>query len=221
MMMSRKRPPSEELVERLTASLDLSSETVALMNAFLKTRGGRQSIVKSGSHKSVNKSPSDDTQDLFAVLSEWHCLALLSLLDFPDANLTPEWVAKKLGIPLLQARFSIERLKRTGMIVEVEGRWRQARPHIRLDDRTSTIASRRLQRQFLSKAIASLQEVPPPERDITTNTFSMNTEDIEWAVEQTNEFRRELSRRLEQRSKPNSVYNISIQLYPLTKEKSK
>ncbi len=158
------------------------------------------------------------TWDIFSVLSEWYHFAILSLLELKDSTLDPDWITKKLGIPKIEATAAVARLKRLGLVTEVNGRWTQSQGHLRVPPTLSTSASKKFQRQLLMKAIDSLDTDPADVRDITSMTFAMDPKLITHASNQITEFRRSLTSNLEAKSQPTSVYNLTIQLYPVTKE---
>ncbi len=72
--------------------------------------------------------------DAFEVISEWHHYAILSLLEIPGAQFEARWVAKQLGIQILNARLAMERLQRLKLVEEVSPRqWRQSGKPLKVD----------------------------------------------------------------------------------------
>ncbi|MES2964453.1 MAG: TIGR02147 family protein, partial [Bdellovibrionota bacterium] len=59
--------------------------------------------------------------DAFHVIADWHHFAILSLIDLDDFDPAPAAIAKRLGISTIEARSSLERMTRLGLIVEKNG----------------------------------------------------------------------------------------------------
>jgi len=188
----------------------------------LQQEGLKQQILK---QKKALKNQTDFvdhghniTMDIFSVLSDWYHYAILSLLELKESSLAPNWIVSKLGISKREAIQAIRRLKRLEMIKKKNGKWKQTALPLRVAREIANPAARRFQRQLLNKAIYALDNEPSERRDITSITFAMDSSDVNFASEKITEFRRRLSCELEKRGKPQSVYNLTIQLYPVTKE---
>jgi uncharacterized protein (TIGR02147 family) len=212
LILSNKTPLTESSLGKISSVLALSpSQTQHLRHQIVTRKLKIEEPIQDSDFKYV-------TLDIFKALSEWYYYAILSLFDLKDSSTDPKWISKKLGISVFEAREAIERLQRLGLISKVKGQWKQVSKPLRIDDVSSTSASRRFQRQLLSMALESLEIDPVEIRDVTSMTLSMNKKDMSYAIDKIAEFRRKLTRDLEQRSEPNSVYNLTIQLFPVTKE---
>lgn len=158
--------------------------------------------------------------DHFKVISDWHHFAILELALIKDFNPTAKWISKVLGISLIEAQDAIERLIRLRYIeVKQNGSW------LLMDGNTTTLgteatssALRKVQRQFLEMAILALEEVPIEKRDQTAMTMAIDSTLLPQAKEKITKFRRELCSFLESGKKRDSVYQLSVSLYPVTKE---
>jgi len=215
LIIARKTPLSKGALSKISRTLGLTPEQNRHLQHQISLRKNR--LPKPFAEMSYRYV----TLDFFKVLSEWYYYAILSLLEIKGASIDPKWISKKLGISLFEAREAVERLQRLDLITEVEGRWKQSQEPVRVDDASSTSASRRFQKQLLIKALESLENDPVEVRDVTSMTFAMSKKDIPYAIEKIAEFRRKLTEELEQRSEPDSVYNFTLQLFPVTKEFSK
>ena len=159
--------------------------------------------------------------DSFSTISEWYHFAILSLLELPKAKFESKWIGRRLGIRAVDAKLAMERLKRLGLIVEKNGKWRQSSKSIKVDNKRSNAATRKFQSQLLLKSLESLENHPLERRDHTATTFVLDPALIPLARERIHQFRRELTSELEKLGNPKEVYNLSVQLYPLSKEKTK
>jgi transcriptional regulator with XRE-family HTH domain len=158
------------------------------------------------------------SMDQFEHISNWHGLAILSLLELPEALFEASWIAHRLAIRELEARDSMERLVRLKLVEKAaNGKWRQAVTPIRFDKRGATAAARNYNQQLLERAALSLEEDPAEVRDFSSITFAFDPSELVLAREEILKFRRKLCAKLETKGKPREVYSLSIQLFPVTR----
>lgn len=159
--------------------------------------------------------------DQFRMIADWYHYALLELLRVDGAPADPRGIAKALGITPAEAHIALERLERMGLIRKSEsGQWQEAG-----DGKLTTVggpdtapAFRQLQRQILEKAILALEATPPAERDQSSMTIAIDSELLPLAKEKIKKFRRELAQLLSRGRKRDSVYHLSVSLYPVTRK---
>ena len=166
-----------------------------------------------------DKSHQNIENELFESVADWRTYALLNLINTPGFEWNYVYIAKRLRIMQVQAKTLMEKLITNGMVAEVNGRAARQQPAIRLENTKSAVASRQLQKQFLERALFSLENEAFETREVSSITFSMNAQHLQYAVEEIRRFRRELSDNLENLSKEvpaQEVYNLTVQLVPLT-----
>ncbi|HWU43575.1 MAG TPA: TIGR02147 family protein [Bdellovibrio sp.] len=157
------------------------------------------------------------SMDTFEVISDWYHYAILSLLDLEDAQFDARWIAKQLNIQNINAKLAMERLQRLGLVSQDDrGRWRQTGQPIKIDNRISTTATKKFHKQLLARAAESIDNDPIAHRDFSSMTFTLDPSQVEYARKRIQEFRRQLVAELELKGKPSSVYNLTIQMYPVT-----
>ena len=174
--------------------------------------------------KSIGPCPAGQTDyqqislDVFSVVSDWYHFAILSLLILPGAKFEPRWISSKLGISEIESKLAIERLVRLGLVEKnSKGQWKQAGKSIKIDNPHSTAATRKFHTQLLAKALESLEHDPFDRRDFTAMTLAIDPAQLPYARERIRAFRRDLTDELESRAKPKQVYNLNIQLFPISK----
>lgn len=214
LVMNGQRAPTKNFVERLADRLCLNPDERQTLLYSLKKSKTPTNTSKSASLK-FNKI----SLDQFALLSEWQHYAILSLLEIPDTALTPEFIAKRLNIPEVLTRVSLQRLFERDLIEKdpATGRWRQSTAPIVVENTESTAHTRKFQRQLLEKALESLDNDPMPLRDLSSTTFAMDPKHVGYALKRIREFRRELTKELEEFGQPQEVYNLCVQLFPTSK----
>ena len=172
--------------------------------------------------KFVSRGENDEYQmikvDQFSILSEWYHLAIcqLSLLDEFESD--AHWVAKRLGIQVMQAQAALDRLIRIGWMEEGEdGRVHYVGGNLStMDHDITTEALKSYHKEMLHKAEEALDYIPFKKRSSTGMTMAINAEKLEQAKAMIGRFRRKISKFLEQGDSKDEVYHITISLFPLT-----
>ncbi len=216
LVLSGKRALSRKALEKIAAKLELNPSEDELLQSELRARrkgsGALLDVAGAAEFRQL-------TLDQFAVISDWWHFAILSLIDIPGESLDPDQVGRRLNIHPIEAQAAIERLVRLGILEqEADGSWKQNGAPIKVENRLSTGATRKFNRQLLEKAIESLESDPIEKRDFSSVTFAMNPKLVSYALEKIRAFRRSLMKELENHGEAKEVYHLSVQIFPLTKE---
>ncbi len=156
-------------------------------------------------------------EETFSAISDWQHFAILSLLETKDFRENERWIARRLGISVLEARDSLERLIRLGIVERRENKLLPARGGFTTSQYISSAALRRSHRQSLEQAIEALEGVRVEDRDISSVTMAIDTRKLPQAKRIIRDFRRSLMRLLEA-GESDEVYNLNIQLIPVSKK---
>lgn len=164
------------------------------------------------------------SQETFQVISDWYHFAILELFTTTGFEATPAFVSRKLGISRVVAADALIRLERLGIL----GRDKKSKLILNQGENTTTSlgssspALRRLQRHMLEMAIEALEEIPVERRDQSTMTMAVDARLLPVAKQRIKEFRRSLCQFLQKNRRTDSVYHLTISLYPVTRaEKAK
>jgi uncharacterized protein (TIGR02147 family) len=158
--------------------------------------------------------------DEFQTISNWYYYAILECLELKDFEAKPEWISKRLGISLNETKIALERLQRLGLLEKVGNTWQDQTggKTTTLSQQLTSSARQEHQRQILQKAIESLETVGPDQRDQTSMTCAVSLDDLPKAKDLIKEFRRKLSKFVNEAEKKDEVYHLSISFYPVTKD---
>ena len=228
-VLTGKRPLSKKAAKQVANTLSLSSEECATLMGWTNERKIKR---QAKTDLSLTDSVPNETDihqmslDSFAFISDWYHYAILSLLEIPGARFEAKWICQKLRITEIEAKNAMDRLKRMEIVDKIDGRWRQATGPIRIGNEVPTAATVKFQKQLLLKAVESLENDPADVRDLTSMTLAMDSTVVPYAMEQIRKFRRKLAEELESKSTPNRVYELTVQLFPVSRpfneqEKSK
>lgn len=155
--------------------------------------------------------------DIFSSISDWYHYAILEMTFVSHFKAEPKWIAKKLSITAEEAKSALERLKRLGLLIEQNGTLVKAmKNHTNRSSVNTSAAHRELQKQVVEKARIAIDECPPEVKDITSMTMAIDPSNLDRARSLIQKFRRDLSALLED-GEQTQVYNLGIQLYPISK----
>lgn len=215
---SDKQPLSLKVARKVSALLELSP---------IDQRKFVESVGKQHSQKRVKRFleseyPSGENEDFeeidfdkFRIISEWYHYAILELTFTLGFTGDPRYIAKKLGITIMEAHLALERLITQGLVERKNGKLVKARKNITTKNKNvTTPAYRKLQRRILEKAIFSLENDPLEERNMSSMTFAIDPAKVLHAKSLITEFMRSLSKFLETGVK-RRVYHLAISLYPV------
>lgn len=167
------------------------------------------------------------SMDHFQLLADWYHFAILELVTLESFQPSAAWIADQLGLNVHIAEDAIQRLNRLGYIRMDGARWELVEKNrTTIGPEVAVPAGRRQQTQILEQAIAAMAEIPIENRSQTSVTLAISAERIGEAKELIAEFRRRFSSIMQSAQKPqgtqtssgrDSVYQLSISFYPLTK----
>lgn len=157
-------------------------------------------------------------EDTFNIISDWYHYAILELTKINNFKPNVEWIARKLGISKSEVLIAKKRLLNVGLLqIQNDGNWVDLSGAITTIQNTYTnSAYKNLQKQILSKAINAVNEIPFQKRTQSSMTMAIDSNLIEDAKALTTEYRRNLCKLLKSSEKRDSVYHLSISLYPVT-----
>lgn len=153
----------------------------------------------------------------YRFLSEWYYPALFMMIAESSFREDPQWIVRKLGkgITVAQVKRAIEDLLSIGVVKRESGKLVQTEKTFKTPDDLKAIAIQAYHRKMLELAIQSL-ELPLPEREMNSLTVLIPKDRLPEMKEKIREFRKEINRALEDVSSDAEVYQMNIQLFPLT-----
>ena len=159
------------------------------------------------------------TEDRFRMISDWHHWALLELIRTKEFSPHKRSVASRLGISVAEVADAFERLERLGLIKKIGNTYKVLNSEITtVGIPGSGVALRRLQRQYLEKAIYALENVPFDLRDQSTVTLACDPKDLPLLKDRLKSLRREMAILMDRSRHKKSVYALTLSLFPLTQE---
>ncbi|MCM2322977.1 MAG: DUF4423 domain-containing protein [Oligoflexia bacterium] len=215
-VFGRKRPITLAMGQRIADRLAYPpAAKLKLLQAIQ-----RQQLLRAGTLGPGAESEDEEYQQLredeFRFIADWQHFALLYLFETRGFRGDPSWMARRIGISTVEAQAALERLERLGLIQRKRNRYVKLAGDLTTTHDISSVALRQSHRQSLLQAIDTLEEVPLELRDLTSITMAIDPRRIPAAKLMIRDFRRKLSRYLEQGERT-EVYNLNVQLVPVTK----
>jgi uncharacterized protein (TIGR02147 family) len=152
---------------------------------------------------------------------EWYhtvVLALLNVFDFKgDCKALADRTRPRISAK--QARESIALLLKLNLVrKEAGGKFVPTNNVLTTGNDWKSIAIRTFQRQSIGMALEALERFAPEERDISTVSIAVAKDDIEEIKRVTSEYRRTVLQIASASEKPDRVYQLNVQLFPLSKQ---
>ncbi len=207
--MNKKRPLSKKSMFKIVNALNLSLEETKKYanNEWLGSK-------KLPSFQSINL-------DIFTVISEWYHFAILELFNIKGFDTSYKSIAHTLNITQMEAKFALRRLEKVNLVEpNKEGKLQTTgqgfNSYLQKDFTNS--AFKKLHAQLLEKATLALNEIHIQERDSTAITMAVRRRDMPKIKKKIAFFRRELSNFLKDKKNADSVYQLVIDFFPLSKK---
>lgn len=203
-IMAKKRPLSKkkmtEIAEKLGAS---ESDVSSLLNTTRFSQLGDYQVIAS---------------DQSEIIGKWYYSALMELTFIDDFKSDARWIAQQLGISVQEVKTAVENLVGAGLL-DYRGKklFKTSKLLTNFSPGKTSLAHKKLQKSVVDMAAEAIDNCPMPEKDITSMTFSINENKLPEAREVIARFRREMAQLLED-GKQTRVYNLGIQLYPVSQK---
>jgi uncharacterized protein (TIGR02147 family) len=152
--------------------------------------------------------------------TKWYHSAILTLLDFYPFSGDYAALAAKVSPPITEgkAKKSIALLKKLGLIKKTsQGTYCLTDKIITTGDHGHSIAVKAFQEETMRLAIEALHRHAPEKRNISTVTITISENNLDRINEVIGQFRESLLRLARDEKTPDKVYQLNVQLFPLTK----
>lgn len=154
------------------------------------------------------------------VIAEWWHFAILSLMRTSDFKSDEAWIAARLGLKLATVREALSRLESLNLIArDGQKRWYRTTESVRTPDDQIDAAIQSAHTGLLQVAAKKIRSLSPEVRDYTSFIMAIRPDRLPQAKALIREFQDKLSDLLED-GEASEVYQLGIQLFPLTTAES-
>ena len=162
--------------------------------------------------------------DQFETLSEWYYCAIRSLLPVFDFKDDFAAIARFLDPPVTpsQAKKAVQTLQRLGLLQRnAAGTYEPAVSAVTTGDDVSSVALMRFHQQSLDLARRALERYPSDMRDVSGVTTSLSAAGYEKVRNEIRRFRKRVMDIASADCAEEAVYQLNLQLFPLSRRKAK
>lgn len=230
-ILARRRNPSQDAIEEFAKALRIKRSDVLILKKSAILHAGR----KSSGHRILADYIEQDATVLayrkykksnltsLSILSKWYHMALLELLTCDVPSTDERTLQTYLGISLTEIRGALATLANGGFIEKRNGRWEKKTLHMEFPEELSQATTRQYHRMMITRALNIMAEQQSTEdvnrRRIVGATVAVNPENVAKAIDNLNRFLFKMTQTLGN-GPCREVYQLNLQLVPLTKEKS-
>ena len=223
LVMDGERNLTEAMAERFAAALGLSGEPAEYfveVVRFTQAKGSRArgehytKLVSFRRYREIRPLAAADA----AYHSTWYLPAVRELAARKDFKPKPEWIAKTLwpNITAAEAAQALELLLELKLLVKHGRRIVQGDAVVSTGPEARSVNVASYHRTMLARAADAIDQVPAPQRDISSLTMCLGPEGLALFKERIQRFRRELLELATLEADPKQVVQLNFQLFPLT-----
>lgn len=158
-------------------------------------------------------------KERFSFLSKWYAVAIYVLIDLKNFNPDPIVIAKRLGgkVSVPQIKETLETLLNLNLIViDPKKGFKQAQGAVTVADDTKSMAVFEYHQSMIRLAAEALRRHTNSEREINGATIAIPKSKLPEIKEKIRAFRKEINLLASSYENPEDVFQLNIQLFPLT-----
>lgn len=202
-----------EVAAKLNLSKHQSEHFADLIAAqFARTEEQRQ-MAQAAVEKRIANFVQEVSLDSFKVISEWHHMAFLELMDLEKHHLDKSRYAKKLGVEEKVIEDSLERMARLGLIELTETSVKPTSHFTSVNNNYNSEAIRSFHKQIIEKALYAIERQDNDKREVSSTLFSVKREDFPAARKALLDFRREFASRFGTTENADDICSLNIQFF--------
>ncbi len=217
-----KRPLTEKAGQKMISSLHITGKQKKYLTILIKWQNCRKEEERSSLFKELmslkTKLIPEKSRNVLEFFSEWYHTAIYQMTWLDHFQYDSKWISNQLEPTVRpdQVRKSIQLLKSLGLFKEEDGTLKPTHEKITTGDEINSIAVIRYHNKLIEMGRESITRVKEDSRDISAVTVSIAPEQIPKMKEAISEFRKKLMAIEDQCQSANCVYQMNIQLFPLT-----
>lgn len=207
--------------ERVARKLALSPvESQAFVESVVTDPSVRERAAVKRIGATASRPRKELSLETYDLIADWYHYAILELTFVKNFRSEPRWIARQLGISVIEARRAIARLELAGLLETRDGRLVKVDDELTNRDKGLTSASvKRHLAQMQAMATEALMRQPVERRVMLGMTVPADPAKLAVARQMMNDFMHALGAFLcdgERRA----VYQIGMELFPLQKEEA-
>ncbi len=227
-LMEGKRNLSKKTLVKLSDALDLDKErtqyfeNLVFFNQALTLEEKNfyyQKLVQSTSKSTFQKLEVSQLQ----IFRKWYNIVIREMLNLKGFRNSPAWISSQLlpRVEPYEVEEALSMLLVSGVIKKTANGYKPAEPDITTDDEIKSFLVKNYHAQMLKLAGWAQDEVPGKERDISSVCFAIKESELPNLKKQIQLMRKELRNFAASDGDGDRIVQVNIQLFPLSKGKTK
>jgi uncharacterized protein (TIGR02147 family) len=223
------RLPSPDVCVRLCEFLDIDTDKRDyILHSVLRGKGFSTSVARQTIHREdfvngsrINWTPALKSQ--FGLLDAWHFIPVLECTRLHDYNGTPEFIARRLGLELEKVTSAVDLLLKSGLMMKAADTGWPVKSdddveYSSLQDKTKIRDYHKMCLEAVKQCLESQTSPEDVERRLVLNlNFTCDKDLVPMLKQRLKEFVENTYREFSEQGTSNEVYQVSVQLVPLTK----
>ncbi|NLG19389.1 MAG: TIGR02147 family protein [Fibrobacter sp.] len=222
-IMNGKRGLSKSMIPRFSSYLQLSDKENRYFSQMVVFRAARSEHTRVAAYRELlalrNGRIKTISEKQYQFYEEWYYTAIREILRISDFKGDFDKLAQTLipAITAPQARRAVDLLIKLGMVEKLSSSYSVTSANISTGEVWESAAVHNFQCAVAQKALEALEELPREERDFSTMTMCYSSKGIQKAKEILKRTREELTRIEEADEEKDRVFQINLQLFPLSR----
>lgn len=225
MLIKGERKLTNRSAELLAQALELKGRKRALLFAFSRLDAGRTDKERNQAREEIQRLKSYRPEHRlsaaqYSFLATWYYPAIYALLENVTGTMAPSAIAQALGrgVTSTAVTKALEDLALLGLIAKDERGegWRPLHAALATPEDVRDLAVGKYHRNMIALAEEALQ-LPLSAREFNGLTISVPERLLPSVKERIRRFRDELNETLSRERDPGDVYQLNLQLFPLTR----
>lgn len=158
--------------------------------------------------------------ELMDYYKNWYYPVIREMVRLNDFQELGRWIVDCLQeqISVFQAREALESLENMGFLKRENGKLKQSHAHVKTPDEAPSILMANFHYQMIKFAAESIANIHHTQRDISGLTLTVSKSMLPEMKKLIADFRASFIKLASQSSEHDSVYQVNVQLFPLTKD---
>ena len=212
-VLNGERKLSSKSAETVMTALNLGTQEKAL---FMESLEDKKLLIDNIKIKN-SKSSYIVSETNYKIIAEWEHFVVLDLFDLNSFDPTTENIQKKLGLSKLRAEVVLENLIKSGLIdIDHDGKFIRRYQNLKTTDDIPNQALVDSHIETLEIAQKKIEDVLVEYRDFSSISLPMDLKKLPEAKAIIKEFRQKMKSLLEDDQNKTEIYQLAVQLYPLT-----
>jgi len=223
-VMNGKKGISQKRASSVAALLNLRRKEFSLFILSAKAAHSRKKADRYSALTEIKKLSAENvtfkklTTTDFNFISSWYFQAILEVIELEDFDNSPEWIAKKLNLPVSLIKHAIQKLTDLNLLTVEKGIIKASYDESETDFDIPSDSIKQYHYEMLMMARTALYDQDVTSREFSNMTLAFDTSKLPEAKKFVRDFQRQFAEKFySKKSAKNSVYQLSMQLFRLDK----